>query len=192
MIFLGIDPGQSGGIAALGLMSGPWASKFAETERDLFAQVVACGHDSREDIWVELWPTKPRLDVFAVIERVHSMPKHGVTSSFKFGQSYGFLRGLLIASGIPFEEVTPQKWQKAMGCLSRGDKNVTKRRAQQLFPELKITHAIADALLIAEYGRRTFSRPGAVLLPALVPLSSEPGSSGRAGDHRPRSFSIHP
>jgi hypothetical protein len=38
--------------------------------------------------------------------------------------------------------------------MSKGDKNVTKRRAQQLFPQLKVTHAIADALLIAEYGRR--------------------------------------
>jgi len=31
---------------------------------------------------------------------------------------------------------------------------VSKRKAQELFPAIKITHAIADALLIAEYGRR--------------------------------------
>jgi hypothetical protein len=55
---------------------------------------------------------------------------------------------------IPFEEVSPVKWQKVMGCLSKGDKNVTKAAAQRLFPDIKITHAIADALLIAEYGRR--------------------------------------
>jgi hypothetical protein len=60
----------------------------------------------------------------------------------------------LTAAGIPFERVTPQKWQKAMGCMTKGDKNVSKRRAQELFPQLKITHAIADALLIAEYGRK--------------------------------------
>jgi hypothetical protein len=41
-----------------------------------------------------------------------------------------------------------------MSCLTKGDKNVTKSRAQELFPEVKVTHAIADALLIAEYGRR--------------------------------------
>jgi len=39
--------------------------------------------------------------------------------------------------------------------MTGGDKNVSKRRAQELFPEIKITHAIADALLIAEYARRT-------------------------------------
>jgi len=41
-----------------------------------------------------------------------------------------------------------------MGCLTKGDKNVSKRRAQELFPALKVTHAIADALLIAEFARR--------------------------------------
>ncbi len=38
--------------------------------------------------------------------------------------------------------------------LTKGDKNVSKRRAQELFPALKVTHAIADALLIAEFARR--------------------------------------
>ena len=56
----------------------------------------------------------------------------------------------------PFEEVAPQVWQKVLGCLSRGDKNVTKAKAQQLFPAIKVTHAIADALLLAEYARRVW------------------------------------
>lgn len=110
--------------------------------------------ETERDVWEWLQGALGGSD-FAYIERVHSMPKQGVASSFTFGRSYGFLRGCLIASGIPFEEVTPQTWQKALGCLSRGDKNVTKAKAQQLFPSLKITHATADALLIAEYGRRT-------------------------------------
>ena len=82
------------------------------------------------------------------------MPKQGVASSFKFGVSYGLLRMALIASGIPWEEITPNQWQKALGCLSRGDKNTTKARSQQLFPRIKVTHAVADALLLAEFCRR--------------------------------------
>lgn len=77
-----------------------------------------------------------------------------MASSFRFGQSYGFLRGVLVACRVPFDQVTPAKWQRNLGCLSKGDKNVTKAKAQELWPELRITHAIADALLIAEYGRR--------------------------------------
>jgi hypothetical protein len=60
----------------------------------------------------------------------------------------------LTAAGIPFERVRPQAWQKAMGCMSKGDKNITKRKAQELFPQIKVTHATADALLIATYGTR--------------------------------------
>jgi hypothetical protein len=82
------------------------------------------------------------------------MPGQGVSSSFKFGMSYGSLRMALIAHSIPFESVTPQAWQKSLHCLSGGDKNRTKARAQQLFPNQKVTHATADSLLIAEYIRR--------------------------------------
>jgi hypothetical protein len=60
----------------------------------------------------------------------------------------------LTAAGIPFERVRPQAWQKTMGCMSKGDKNVTKSKAQELFPSMKITHAIADSLLIAKYGTK--------------------------------------
>lgn len=142
MIYIGVDPGASGAIVVLnrglelrGLI------RNSETEADIAAFVRSQAHDVY----------KP----FAYIERVHSMPKQGVASSFKFGQSYGFLRGLLIACGIPFEEISPVKWQTEMKCRSGGDKNVTKARAQQLFPDVKVTHANADALLLAEYCRRT-------------------------------------
>lgn len=137
---LGLDPGGSGAIACIDDSGEPSWIKLDSTEADI-ARAVAS------------WDAEHVVN-FAFIERVHSMPKQGVSSSFKFGQSYGFLRGVLVALSIPFEEVTPQTWQKAMGCMSKGDKNVTKARAQQLFPGVNITHANADALLIAEYGRR--------------------------------------
>ena len=56
-------------------------------------------------------------------------------------------------SGIPFEERVPAVWQQIMGCRTKGDKNVSKARAQQLFPQLNVTHAVADALLIASAAR---------------------------------------
>ena len=132
----GIDPGQTGGIA---FISGDnmYAYKMPETEKDI----------------VELLCSYPDLVIF--LESVHSFPGQGVSSTFKFGKGYGFLRGVITALEIPLHDVTPQKWQKFMGCMSKGDKNVTKQKAQQLFPKLKITHATADAILIAEYGRRT-------------------------------------
>jgi len=90
----------------------------------------------------------------AYMEKVHSMPKQGNVSSFTFGERYGFLRGLMTGLRIRYEYVTPQKWQKTLGCLTHGDKNISKAAAQRLWPKLKWTHATADAALIAEYGRR--------------------------------------
>jgi len=142
-LHIGIDPGASGGIAFIpdNLPSEAWASKMPETLADLWDILDGVGFDSTSH--------------HACLEKVHSMPGQGVASSFKFGQGFGHLEMALTASRIPFTYVTPQKWQKELGCLTGGDKNVSKARAQQLFPHLKITHAIADSLLIAEYCRRT-------------------------------------
>lgn len=143
MYFLGIDPGQSGGIAIVGELGHEprsLALAMPKTERDI------C--DCIEELRCKYKP-------YAMIEKVHAMPKNGKMALFKLGYNYGLLRATLIASQIPFDEVSPATWQKKLGCLSKGDKNVTKAKAQQLFPHLKITHAISDALLIAEYARIT-------------------------------------
>ena len=107
---------------------------------------------TQHDVW--LWLSAQRVR-FGVIEKVNAMPKQGVSSTFTFGTSFGFCQGLLVAAGIRFEFVTPRKWQKALNCLTGGDKNVSKARAQSLFPGVKVIHANADALLIAEFARRT-------------------------------------
>ena len=143
-VFFGIDPGKSGSISAIWVDGEPFVNscKLNQTEADISTWLYSfdiTGYDSGRSI--------------AVLEKVHAMPKQGVTSSFSFGQSYGFLRGVLTALQIPFVEVSPQRWQKAMGCLTKGNKNVTKQAAQQRWPHLKITHANADSLLIAEYAR---------------------------------------
>jgi crossover junction endodeoxyribonuclease RuvC len=146
--WIGIDPGQSGGIAWI--IHSTWdksttagACKIPATDHDTWSTIKALSTEGNRGV-----------ESFAVLEKVHSMPKQGVASTFKFGTSYGMLRAFLIASEIPFEEVTPNKWQRAMSCQTGGDKNVTKAKAQEMFPHIKMTHAIADALLIADYCRR--------------------------------------
>ena len=136
---IGIDPGKSGGIAVYteGLMQ-CWA--MPETEADIAQLLRDYGMSGS----------------FCLIEKVHSMPGQGVKSMFTFGRGYGFLRGVLTAQRTPFDDIAPSTWQKALGCLTKGDKNVTKQKAQQLFPDLHITHKTADAVLICEYGRRTY------------------------------------
>ena len=138
MIVIGIDPGQSGGIAFIGKEI--TAHKMPETERDIYDLLEGCGE-------------RERFGAVVFLEKVHSMPGQGVASSFKFGRGYGYLRGIVTALKYPLHDVTPQKWQKTLGCLTGGNKNISKQKAQQLFPHIKIIHATADCLLIAYYGK---------------------------------------
>lgn len=138
MITIGIDPGLSGGIAWIHDGKAA-AEKMPETERDLLDLLTGIAREG---------------PCFAVIEQVASSPQMGVVSAFTFGVGYGRLQMALTAAGIPYDRIRPMKWQTAMQCRTKGDKNVSKRRAQELFPAMKCTHAISDALLMAEYARR--------------------------------------
>ena len=143
MTFLGIDPGISGGLAIL------YEGTFDPTVYAFKDMTVRDIVDCLRGIPIG------EHGSFAMLESVHSFPGQGVASSFKFGQHFGQLIGILAGSGIAYDLVSPQKWQKELGCLSKGDKNITKAAAQRLFPSVKVTHAIADALLLAEFCRRT-------------------------------------
>ena len=142
MYYIGIDPGQSGGVGVLNA-TGDYMNSFKF--KDITIADIA-----------EIFEYIVGLEggTFAIIESVHSMPKQGVSSSFKFGRSYGNLEMALAAFKIPFDYVSPQRWQKYLQCQTKGNKNITKSLAQRLWPVQKITHAIADALLLAEYARR--------------------------------------
>lgn len=143
-LYIGVDPGKSGGVAFI-----------RGTERRA-VKMPAVDHD----LWDLLVGNDPAT---VVIEKVASSPQMGVKSAFTFGQSAGLIRGVCIAAGLQMEYVAPSRWQRYFGLITKGGKigrdstakkNRNKSKARELFPELKITHAIADALLLAEYGKR--------------------------------------
>jgi hypothetical protein len=142
--YIGVDPGGSGGLACLdeggALM---WVSPMPPTEKDLL-YVLASWHDQ----------TTRAGGVRAMLEQAQPFPGQGVVSVATYMRNFGHLEMALTAASIPFDTVSPIKWQNAMQCRTHGDKNISKRRAQMLFPDLRVTHALADALLLAEYGRR--------------------------------------
>lgn len=149
MLYLGLDPGKSGGIAAV-----------AENgEHRYSCKMPGTLHDLLD-------PLKTLLEsdaCFAVLEKVgpargRDGRRQGVSSAFVFGENYGALQGILAALTVAHELVSPQRWQTVMACRTGGDKNVSKAMAQRMFPHVKVTHAIADALILAEYARRTHGR----------------------------------
>ncbi len=145
MIAIGLDPGVNGGIAWTH-EDGMRAEKMPDTMQGVWELITYIINDSAM--------IYRHTEFKAYLEQVSSSPQMGVKSSFTFGNGFGHLEMALTAAGIPFERVRPQVWQKALGCMTGGDKNVSKRKAQELFPHIKCTHATSDALLIAEFGRR--------------------------------------
>lgn len=152
-VYIGIDPGAGGGLAFIAYYRGSHkvleTTPMPPTEKDICEWLDNNSYNNR---------TEDTTGTYAIIEKVHSMPKQGVASTFKFGMNYGFLRGCLIALGISFQEVTPRQWMKALGIRTRKKtetptqwKNYLKGLAQQEFPEEKVTLKTADALLIAKY-----------------------------------------
>jgi hypothetical protein len=162
--YIGIDPGQSGGLVLLNCKGFPleWAG-MPEDEAGLWQLL-------------QRWSSEAGADgVRAFLEKVRSSPQMSKGSIFVFGWGYGGLRMALIAAGIPFDEVAPQKWQKFVGVRDKTGaralkdvnttekKNRHKAKAQEVFPMLSITHKIADASLIALYGQRMSEGFGAEL-----------------------------
>lgn len=146
--FIGIDPGGSGGLAIVG------GSKIHYTpmppdEQDVCKWFTDRFRGPKPGKWI--YP-------IAVIEQVHSMPGQGVSSTFKFGQNYGFLRACLVSHNIRFKAVPPRVWQKALGVPPRGEdetkaqfKGRLKQLAERLYPGNAITLKVSDAILIARY-----------------------------------------
>ena len=145
-VWLGIDPGQTGAIALI--------------TKDL---QQAETHDYPQDVdnCAEL-VRKLKLNFRiqgAAIEKVNAMPGQGVSSMFKFGGNYFGWRGILASNEIPYQLVTPQKWQKAVGALPKDKKkrkNEIKAYSQRLYPHLKVTLYNADALAMLSVFDKVF------------------------------------
>ena len=155
MIYLGIDPGMSGAIAYLGEIRG----SMVWTTPGEMAAIVASLVEAEVSGLAQrrVLPGRP---CFAAIEAVHAFPKQGLSSTFKFGENFGEWKGILYSHGIPFDTVTPAKWQRELGCLSRGNKKRLREKAEALFPDLDVNAKTADALLLAEYCRRKYAAEG--------------------------------
>lgn len=154
MIYIGIDPGSSGGgVAAVNDEGDAVAVKMPQTARDFY--------DTVDTLVSRLVGSGPVPRIYAALEVVGPRPGEGGMSSFKFGQNFGFCEMVLVAHKLPHTLVRPVVWQKRMGITKRPKeestpwKNRLKAEAQRVFPALTVTLATADALLIARYAQET-------------------------------------
>jgi crossover junction endodeoxyribonuclease RuvC len=150
-LYLGVDPGLSGAVAAVD------ARGHVHLLEDLPTVTRGNGRVKREldaaGLAHLLRPIAADIKV-AVVEQVGSMPGQGVASVFSLGHSAGVIVGVISALQVPLQLVTPATWKKAMG-LGR-DKAMSRTVASRMYPSTNLSrvkdHGLAEALLLARYG----------------------------------------
>jgi len=160
-IFVGIDPGLDGAVAAL------YADGSVESLRDTPTLTVVSGKKKKREYDTAsmasmLYWDKDYFKPIIGLESVHAMPGQGVVSMFSMGRGLGIWEGIISAYIYSHTKITPQRWKKALLDGMGKDKDASRLRAIQLFPDqplvLKKHHGRAEALLIAHYIMR--SSPG--------------------------------
>lgn len=162
MIFIGVDVGKKGAIAFIRVEPPELACV------EVYAQPLIGKEPDEQGMYNLL--TKRHLPICtAYIERATAMPKQGVTSTCSFCCLFGLWRGVLLGLQIPSRIIGPREWQKVMlagESKSDGTKIASIRVAKRMFPGVSLlptdkcrkdSDGMADALLIAEYGRRMYS-----------------------------------
>ena len=167
MIFAAIDPGSIHAAIAV-----------FDDDQLLFVDDIRTTADMIDGLALAKALADMRI-AHVVVENVHSMPKQGVASTFKFGMGCGIIHGVICALRLPVTLVTPVQWKKFHGL--NADKEAARRLAIRRWPaqhsylaRKKDTNR-AEALLIGDwfYVRclvpRTIKAP-ADDLPAIVSL----------------------
>ena len=157
MKIIGIDPGLSGAIAilennkVLNIFEIPGMSEGKKNKRQLnSAQLVKLLKDN----------ILKNEEVSVVVEQVNAMPGQGVTSMFNFGQTFGAIKGVCAALGLPIFFVRPTKKKKHFELIN-SSKDSSRTKAIEMYPSLSNDLARkkdvnkSDAILIARFYSET-------------------------------------
>jgi len=148
MLICGVDPGLTGAWAMIDHHGCYWSCGDMHHDKD--------GILDTERIWDEMCQARDGMDTKVFIEKVHSMPKQGVSSTFKFGMAFGGALSLARRFKTEVVMVTPQLWKKTL--ILNSDKQLSLAMAREIFPQaplhLKKHNGRAEALLIALYGMK--------------------------------------
>ena len=157
MRIIGIDPGLSGAIAVLDdqkvkrIFDMPVMSEGKKNKRQLNSALLVSL--LKENI-------NSKEDTIIVVEQVNAMPGQGVTSMFNFGQTFGAIKGISAALGLPIFFVRPAKWKKHFELIN-STKDASRTKAIEMYPALsdelskKKDVNKSDAILIARFYSET-------------------------------------
>lgn len=156
-VVLGGDPGKGGAIVAMDKEGNiPWSMR---------------NNLPIEEIGHVTWPDflNSHIPIYGVMEEVHGRPpirngkavSAGHASQFNFGDYTGRMKMLFAMGQFPFEIRPPIWWMNKLGLpKTQGDKKINKEFCEKLVEDRdlcgvngRVTHATADAILLAECAR---------------------------------------
>ena len=154
--FIGIDPGLNGCFAIINTGVKPSIEVI-----DIPTVEISVGKKKRRHIdshaVFKILRKCAGSGTKVFIEDVWSSPQMGVTSAFNMGFGLGVLHASIAGNMLSMERVRPQAWKKEFSLIGK-EKGDSLRLSRELFPSadlsLKKHEGRAEALLIAEYGRR--------------------------------------
>ena len=159
MLIIGIDPGISGSICFLedgkiiDVIEMPTMADGKKNKRQVN------GSQIYNEILKKLNNSK-KNETKVIIEHVSAMPGQGVTSMFNFGQTFGAIKGVCAALGLPIFFVRPSKWKKHFELIN-SSKDSSRTKAIEMYPALSNDLARkkdvnkSDAILIARFYSET-------------------------------------
>ena len=153
MIIIGIDPGISG---AISILENKKILEVYDTPTMIDGKKNKKQINSAQVTNIIKERLKDDKEVIVVVEHVNAMPGQGVTSMFNFGHSFGVIKGICAALGLPIYFVRPTKWKKHFN-LIKTNKDASRTKVIEAYPEIssklhrKKDSNRADAILIALY-----------------------------------------
>ena len=147
---MGIDPGTSGGISII------------ETKKNKLPQIIFCLKMPIVNMFAKkivdsklLYESISAFKIdITIIEKVHAMPRQGVTSSFQFGRSFGSLETLAYLLSQRVDYVAPAVWKKYVGVGASKKDSLDMARlkfGKNDIWEKKTNDGIAEASLLVLY-----------------------------------------
>ena len=171
MIFVGIDCGLSGGIAAI---DGSEITLIDTPIIKIDKGKTPKGNKKikrKYDLWAMceiLEKQKSLAECKIFIEQAQAMRGkdgrvQGVTSTFSIGYGFAAWEMACVALSISYEIVGPKSWQKMFGIAGKHTKEESYLKCCQLYPKQasnlktvrgRVIDGRADALLISTYGKK--------------------------------------
>ena len=157
MLIIGIDPGISGSICffkdskILDVVEMPTMTEGKKNKRQVNGAQIYNEISKRIRDF-------ENHNIRVIIEQVSAMPGQGVTSMFNFGQTFGSIKGICAALGLPIFYVRPAKWKKHFELIN-SSKDASRTKVIEMYPSISARLSRkkdvnkADAILIGRYFR---------------------------------------